>query len=100
MGRLLISLLFAEWNLPPQPLLHSSVYFKHCRQEYYDYLLAVSPPGEWNPWLRFLGAGSAFEQKTTSDEWNAGIVRELTGYAHNQIYRADEIFSALDNVQD
>ena len=30
----------------------------------------------------------------------AGILREVTGYARNQIYRADEIFSALDNLQD
>ena len=29
----------------------------------------------------------------------AGIVREMTGYARNQIYRADEVFSALENIQ-
>lgn len=28
----------------------------------------------------------------------AGIVREVTGYTRNQIYRADEVFSALDNI--
>jgi ribosomal protein S25 len=30
----------------------------------------------------------------------AGILREVTGNARNQIYRADEIFGAMDNVQD
>jgi Fic family protein len=30
----------------------------------------------------------------------AGILREITGYARNQIYRADEIFGALDKLQD
>jgi Fic family protein len=30
----------------------------------------------------------------------AGILREITGNARNQIYRADEIFSALDNIQE
>jgi Fic family protein len=30
----------------------------------------------------------------------AGILREITGYARNQIYRADEIFYALDKIQD
>lgn len=29
----------------------------------------------------------------------AGIVREVTGYARNQIYRADEVFKALDNTE-
>ncbi len=27
----------------------------------------------------------------------AGIVREVTGYARNQVYRADEVFTALDS---
>jgi Fic family protein len=30
----------------------------------------------------------------------AGILREVTGNARNQIYRADEVFGALDNLQD
>ena len=30
----------------------------------------------------------------------AGILREVTGNARNQIYRADEIFGAMDNVQE
>lgn len=30
----------------------------------------------------------------------AGILREVTGYARNQIYRTDDVFSALDNLQD
>jgi Fic family protein len=30
----------------------------------------------------------------------ASILREITGYARNQIYRADEIFSAIDRLQD
>lgn len=30
----------------------------------------------------------------------AGILREVTGKARNQIYRADEVFGALDNLQD
>lgn len=29
----------------------------------------------------------------------AGIVREVTGYARNQIYRAEEIFKAFDNIE-
>ena len=30
----------------------------------------------------------------------ASILREITGYARNQIYRADEIFNAIDSLQD
>ena len=29
----------------------------------------------------------------------AGVLRQITGNARNQIYRADEVFSALDHIQ-
>ena len=159
-GRLLIALLFAEWQLLSQPLLNLSVYFERYRQEYYDHLLAVSQRGDWEGWLRFFMHGvstqardglkrmerlqsirsqyqSFVESEKNSERMaavidflfgrpifntrqlagslqmpfktarqyidklvQAGIVRELTGYARNQIYRADEVFSALDRVQD
>lgn len=30
----------------------------------------------------------------------AGLLREITGNARNQIYRADEVFNAIDNIQE
>jgi Fic family protein len=30
----------------------------------------------------------------------AGILLEITGYARNQIYHADEIFNALDSIRE
>ena len=159
-GRLLIALLLAEWNILSQPLLNLSVYFEHYRLEYYDHLLAVSQRGEWEAWLRFflrgvsaqsrdslarmerLGSIRAKYQPLVESEKNsermaavvdflfgrpifnakqlaeglempfktsrqyieklvqAGILREITGFARNQIYRADEVFSAIDSHQD
>jgi Fic family protein len=159
-GRLLMALLLAEWNILAQPLLNLSVYFERYRQEYYDHLLAVSQRGNWEAWLRFflrgvsaqsrdslarmerLGAIRSKYQPLVESEKNsermaavvdflfgcpifsakqlaeglempfktsrqyieklvqAGILREITGYARNQIYRADEVFSAIDSLQD
>jgi Fic family protein len=159
-GRLLMALLLAEWNILAQPLLNLSVYFERYRQEYYDHLLAVSQRGNWEAWLRFflrgvsaqsrdslarmerLGAIRSKYQPLVESEKNsermaavvdflfgcpifsakqlaeglempfktsrqyieklvqAGILREITGFARNQIYRADEIFNALDKIQD
>ena len=159
-GRLLMALLFTEWNVLPQPLLNLSVYFERYRQEYYDHLLAVSQRGAWETWLRFFMRGvsaqaqdslarmqrletirAKYEHLVKSDRNSermgavldflfsrpilsakqlagnlgmpfktarqyieklvrAGILREITGNARNQIYRADEIFGALDNLQD
>jgi Fic family protein len=160
MGRLLMALLFTEWNILSQPLLNLSVYFERYRQEYYDHLLSVSQRGDWEVWLRFFLRGvsaqaqdslmrmqrlesirTKYEQLAKSDRNSermgvvldflftrpilsakqlaenvgmpfktarqyieklakAGILREITGNARNQIYRADEIFGAMDNVQD
>lgn len=157
-GRLLMALLFAEWNMLNQPLLNLSVYFERYRQEYYDHLSAVSQRGDWEAWLRFFLRGistqaqdsltrmqrletirAKYEPLAQSDRNSermgvvldslfarpilsakqlaesvdmpfktarqyieklvqAGVLREVTGNARNQIYRADEIFGVLDNV--
>ncbi|MCX6058632.1 MAG: Fic family protein [Chloroflexi bacterium] len=159
-GRLLMALLFTEWNILSQPLLNLSVYFERYRQEYYDNLLNVSQRGDWEAWLRFFLRGvssqaqdslvrmqrleairTKYEPLVKSDRNSkrmgavldflfarpilsakqlaesvgmpfktarqyieklakASILREVTGNARNQIYRADEIFGAMDNVQD
>jgi Fic family protein len=158
-GRLLMALLFAGWNILPQPLLNLSVYFERYRQEYYDRLLAVSQRGDWDAWLRFFMRGVSNQaqdslmrlehlesirskyQPLVQSEKNsermaavvdflfgrpifnakqlaggvnmpfktarqyieklvqAGVLREITGNARNQIYRADEVFNALDHIQ-
>ena len=157
-GRLLMALLFTEWNILSQPLLNLSVYFERYRQEYYDNLLAVSQRGDWEAWLRFFLRGvssqaqdslvrmqrleaihTKYEPLVKSDRNSermgavldflfarpilsakqlaesvgmpfktarqyieklvkAGILREVTGNARNQIYRADEIFDTMNNV--
>ncbi len=56
-GRLLISLLLAHWNLLPLPLLYLSAYFERERETYYDLLLAVSERGAWTEWVSFFLAG-------------------------------------------
>lgn len=159
-GRLLMALLLAEWDILSQPLLNLSAYFERYRQEYYDYLLAVSQRGDWEAWLRFFLRGVSTQSRDsitrmerlgsirskyqplvdaeknsermaavvdflfgrpifnakqlaeglempfkTSRQYieklvQAGILREITGYARNQIYRADEVFSALDNIRE
>ena len=62
-GRLIIMLLFHEWNVLSQPLLNLSAYFEHYRQEYYDLLLAVSQRGKWEEWLRFFLRGISIQSQ-------------------------------------
>jgi Fic family protein len=56
-GRLLISLLFAEKKLLNQPLLYFSAYFERNQTEYYSLLLDVSQKSDWVKWIRFFLLG-------------------------------------------
>lgn len=53
-GRLLITLLLAEWGLLAEPLLDLSAYIEPNRDEYYRRLFAVSTDGDWFGWLTFF----------------------------------------------
>lgn len=56
-GRLLISLLLADWGLLPQPLLYLSAFFEEHRQAHFDHLLAISRRGDWESWLLYFLRG-------------------------------------------
>jgi Fic family protein len=157
--RLIIMLLFHEWNILSQPLLNLSAYFERHRQEYYDHLLAVSQLGRWEEWLRFFlrgisvqsqdsvfrmtrlqGIRTKYEELVQADRnsarmagvidfifsrpiltikqletaldmpymaakpyveklVDANVLQETTGFARNRVFRANEIFEALENSE-
>lgn len=53
-GRLLIALLIAHWDLLDRPLLYLSVALRRRREEYYDRLTAVRTDGDWEGWTSFF----------------------------------------------
>ncbi len=64
-GRLLMALLLAMWDILPQPLLYLSAYFEQRRQTYYALLLQVSQSSAWEPWLLFFLRGITSRSRTT-----------------------------------
>jgi Fic family protein len=56
-GRLLISLLLAEWKILDQPLLYLSLYFKIHQNEYYNRLSNIRTKGDWEGWIEFYLEG-------------------------------------------
>ena len=58
-GRLLITLLLAERDVLPSPLLYLSAYFEATRLEYYSRLLGITERGEWEEWLVYFLDGVA-----------------------------------------
>ena len=58
-GRMLISLLLAHWDILPSPLLYLSVYLKENQQDYYAWLNKVRTEGEWIGWFQFFLRGTS-----------------------------------------
>ena len=53
-GRMLITLLLAHWDLLSSPLLYLSHYFKQNQDEYYARLEDVRSKSDWSGWFRFF----------------------------------------------
>ena len=53
-GRILISLLLAEKDILPLPLLYMSEYFEKNIKNYYVGLLATSQKNKWREWIKFF----------------------------------------------
>jgi len=56
-GRMLITLLLAHWNLLDKPLLYLSYYLKQNQAEYYSRLEDVRLKGDWPGWFEFFLSG-------------------------------------------
>ncbi len=56
-GRMLISLLLAAWDVLPQPLLYLSAYFEKHLDTYRQRLWHVSCDADWIGWVRFFVQG-------------------------------------------
>jgi Fic family protein len=57
LGRLLIALYFANFNLLHKPALYLSDYFERNRLDYYDYLTVTRTKNDMIAWLRFFLTG-------------------------------------------
>jgi Fic family protein len=86
MGRLLLSLLFVEWELLPLPLLYLSAYFHRRRQGYYDLLLGVSERGAWRDWVLFFLHGVADQAQDAMAR--ARKLQDLQGVWHERLTQA------------
>jgi Fic family protein len=66
-GRLLLSILLANWKLLQNPLLYLSVYFEKHRKQYSEKLLSVSKYGTWHDWVIFVLQGIEEQARDACD---------------------------------
>ena len=83
-GRMLITLLLAHWNLLSSPLLYLSHYFKQNQTEYYSRLEDVRSKGNWSGWFRFfLNGVSAVAADATE---TAGALHKLVSEDRKKLH--------------
>jgi len=56
-GRLLLSLMIAEWCHLSSQWLYMSAFFEKRKRDYMDHLLRVSTDGDWESWIEFCLQG-------------------------------------------
>jgi Fic family protein len=66
-GRLLISLLLASWNVLPEPLLYRSAFFEQHLDEYRNRLWQVSCNCDWTGWVEFFLEGVVTEARDAAE---------------------------------
>lgn len=70
-GRMLITLLLAHWDLLDNPLLYLSHYLKQNQAEYYSRLGAVRLEGDWLGWFEFFLSGVTLVASDAADTASA-----------------------------
>ena len=69
-GRLLLSLMIAEWCKLSSQWLYMSAFFEKRKREYVDLLLAVSTRGSWDLWIQFCLEGVVEQALDTEKRWD------------------------------
>lgn len=64
-GRMLIALMLADYQVLPQPLLYLSPWLERNKDRYIDTMFAVSKSGDWLGWLAFFLAAVAESSSDT-----------------------------------
>lgn len=62
-GRLLLSLMIAEWCALSSQWLYMSPFFEKRKREYMDLLLGISTRGDWEGWIKFCLEGVVLQSE-------------------------------------
>lgn len=96
LGRLLIMLQLYAAGLLPKPYLYLSAYFNRYRQQYLDYLLAVSRDGDWEQWITFV-LNAIAEQAI--DAYNCGVkLVDLREQYHSKFPNSPAVRDVVDFI--
>jgi Fic family protein len=98
-GRLLLSLMIADWCELSRQWLYMSPFFEKRKREYMDLLLSVSTRGDWEAWIKFCLEGvvlQAFDAEKRCDKLLAlhrDFHRRIKGGSVRLSKLVDDLFS-------
>lgn len=96
LGRMLSMLQLFDAGLLPEPYLYLSAYFNRYRQQYLDYLLAVSRDGDWEQWITFV-LNAIAEQAI--DAYDCGVeLRALRESYHGRFPNRPAVRDVIDHL--
>lgn len=96
LGRLLMMLQLYDAELLSEPYLYLSAYFNRHRQQYLDYLLAVSRDGAWEQWIVFV-LNAIAEQAI--DAYDCGVeLQSLRSDYHSRFPNRPAVRDVIDYV--
>jgi Fic family protein len=86
-GRVILSLMVANWCKLSRPWLYMSAFFERFKDEYVENLFRVSPEGAWEKWIEFCLNGSV--QRANDAASRCDKLRKLKDQMLERVHWAD-----------
>jgi len=96
-GRLLLSLMIAEWCGLSSQWLYMSAFFEKNKRNYMDLLLGVSTHGAWDLWIQFCLEGVIFQARDTEKRCDRllAVHRNFHNRLHGGSVRLSKLVDSL-----
>ena len=98
LGRVLISMLLAEWNILRHPILYLSEFFERNRRDYVDALLWVSVRGDWDEWVGFFLDGVSVQAHDSANRGRSILELRERYRKHYQTMRSTRLLPLIDEL--
>lgn len=98
LGRVLISMLLAEWNILRQPILYLSEFFERNRRDYMDALLWVSVRGTWDDWIAFFLDGVYVQARDSANRGRSVLELRERYRKQYQTMRSTRLLPLIDEL--
>jgi Fic family protein len=96
-GRLMLSLMIADWCELSSQWLYMSPFFEKRKRDYMDLLLGVSTKGDWEAWIRFCLEGVVLQSQDAEKRCDKllELYRDFNGRIKGGSHRLSKLVHSL-----